>query len=1017
MVPAGGTTDGSTTLSTDGLGATRKSCRRSESLHPRRLPALLIAFLACFAVLAIPSSAAAADTAPPDITITSPTTRIASCCTRARPPSSTAPTRSPIPPASPRASRHPINDEDLGPHFFEVTATDRGRQRLDQEGRLHDRPARLRRPDRRATARSPTTASTRRLGSSEMLDSSGNHHDGDLPKRCRPAPRRRHLLRAPPAPAARLRARPPGPRTRPPSSAPVTTTATSTGSPPRPAAYTMEAWVKPRDGADMMVMGHGGGGQLFISGGKLAFRQVQDTITLERRRPARRVVPRRRHLGRPQHPPLRQRPPGRPLTHANKPPSGTSTFYVGYGEMAPWFHGDIDEAAYYDHALTGHDFDDRYKVGSAYDIPRWCPATAPSTPRARPPTPSRAEEHRRLRARQGPRRRLRLPRSRRHRRPRLLRHRLLHGDRRAGRRSDARSGRKRRPAAAGRSATHEFDRHRHRQGRQRLRPHRTPTRSSRSPTCSATTTRSPTTASATAPAADGRLVRQPPRRRIQERSGLGPDRDLRRRRQGPRLLRRRRLRLRQRDRRTDLPGDARGLGQAARQPRLDQHRVLRLVDAPRLVAAERLEPGGAATVSGGRLTVDGASAGTNATYGSGRTLDFKATFNATPFAHAGFGTDYNNPPWAMFSVKGDGRLYARTNNGARDNLETDLGTGYFGADHRYRIEWTATKVVYYVDGNVAATHAISFGPTQMRPLVSDFNTGGGNLSLDWLRMSPHTAAISRSSATAATATPARSTSRTATSASATWTPRSSPRSRSSSVSGSRSSAPGTASTSASTSTASSPATGRADQAALLDQHLLRRLRRDGALVQRLDRRGRLLRHGAADRPRLPALPRRSAARRQGRSGLARRLADQRPRLRPTPSTRPTRPIPRTPTDPTDPTDPDGSDRSDRSHDPGRPRAIPADPTDPGDAARHHSDERLPRHRQGRQARRHRLLLLRQGQGLRRQGLGGAGARQGPLLARLQELQRRRRRQGQPPLQALQEAAPGRQGRQLSPTPR
>ncbi len=49
-------------------------------------------------------------------------------------------------------------------------------------------------------------------------------------------------------------------------------------------AYTMEAWVKPRDGADMMILGHGGGGQLFISGGHLAFRQTQDTIV---RRPGR----------------------------------------------------------------------------------------------------------------------------------------------------------------------------------------------------------------------------------------------------------------------------------------------------------------------------------------------------------------------------------------------------------------------------------------------------------------------------------------------------------------------------------------------------------------------------------------------------------------------------------------------------------------------------------------------------------------------------------------------------------
>jgi hypothetical protein len=152
-------------------------------------------------------------------------------------------------------------------------------------------------------------------------------------------------------------------------------------------------------------------------------------------------------------------------------------------------------------------------------------------------------------------------------------------------------------------------------------------------------------------------------------------------------------------------------------------------------------PDGKATVSGGQLRVNGASAGTSSTYNSGRTLDFKATFASpgTPFAHVGFGTTYNDQtPWAIFSVKGDGELYARTNNNAGGVVETSLGTGYLGSPHRYRIEWNAGKVVYYVDGSVVATHEVSFGATKMRPLVSEYNAGGGELRVDWLRMSPHT---------------------------------------------------------------------------------------------------------------------------------------------------------------------------------------------------------------------------------------------------------------------------------------
>ena len=150
-------------------------------------------------------------------------------------------------------------------------------------------------------------------------------------------------------------------------------------------------------------------------------------------------------------------------------------------------------------------------------------------------------------------------------------------------------------------------------------------------------------------------------------------------------------------------------------------------------------PGGSVTVGGGSATIDGARLGTDSFYGSGRTLDFAATFEAgSSFTHGGFGADYNSAPWAMFSVKGDGHLYARTDNGnPGGSLESHLGTGYLGSEHRYRVEWTANKVDFYVDGDIVASHTVSFGPTQMRPLFSDFNSAGPALHLNWVRMSPH----------------------------------------------------------------------------------------------------------------------------------------------------------------------------------------------------------------------------------------------------------------------------------------
>ena len=45
--------------------------------------------------------------------------------------------------------------------------------------------------------------------------------------------------------------------------------------------------------------------------------------------------------------------------------------------MAPWFHGTMDEAAYYDHALSAHRIGDRYKIGTAKDKPSLVAGNSP----------------------------------------------------------------------------------------------------------------------------------------------------------------------------------------------------------------------------------------------------------------------------------------------------------------------------------------------------------------------------------------------------------------------------------------------------------------------------------------------------------------------------------------------------------------------------------------------------------------------------------------------------------------
>ena len=152
--------------------------------------------------------------------------------------------------------------------------------------------------------------------------------------------------------------------------------------------------------------------------------------------------------------------------------------------------------------------------------------------------------------------------------------------------------------------------------------------------------------------------------------------------------------------------------------------------------------GGTATVSGGALHVDGTIAATDATFSPGHALEFVATFGATAFQHVGFGVDVNTSPnWAMFSTNNTAdQLFARTNVGGTA-VNTPIGSSnqYVGSPHLYRIEWGTTEIRYYVDGALVTTQAANFGTTQMRPLASDFNSGGPNLSLDWLRLSPYPA--------------------------------------------------------------------------------------------------------------------------------------------------------------------------------------------------------------------------------------------------------------------------------------
>lgn len=144
--------------------------------------------------------------------------------------------------------------------------------------------------------------------------------------------------------------------------------------------------------------------------------------------------------------------------------------------------------------------------------------------------------------------------------------------------------------------------------------------------------------------------------------------------------------------------------------------------------------GGTANVTGGNLVVDGARTGTNGLYGPGEVLEFTANFSGDPWQHIGFGTDYNAGPWIIFSTFQGGQLYARTNTGSGQLIDTPLPAGWLGAPHRYRIEWKPDSIVFSIDGSVIADHPLTVN-SNLRPLISDLNVGGGSLGLSSIEMS------------------------------------------------------------------------------------------------------------------------------------------------------------------------------------------------------------------------------------------------------------------------------------------
>jgi hypothetical protein len=151
--------------------------------------------------------------------------------------------------------------------------------------------------------------------------------------------------------------------------------------------------------------------------------------------------------------------------------------------------------------------------------------------------------------------------------------------------------------------------------------------------------------------------------------------------------------------------------------------------------------GSEAFVSGGRLVVDGAAAWPDSFFSAPRVLEFTATFRPVHDQAVGFGSDLTDYPLGVFTTGSPAQpigMYAQTGTHGSPEQLTPLPGVTFNTPHRFRVEWNAGSIAYYVDGALAATHNVAVaGP--MRPVVSDFSPFGAGVEVHWLRQGAYDA--------------------------------------------------------------------------------------------------------------------------------------------------------------------------------------------------------------------------------------------------------------------------------------
>jgi hypothetical protein len=152
----------------------------------------------------------------------------------------------------------------------------------------------------------------------------------------------------------------------------------------------------------------------------------------------------------------------------------------------------------------------------------------------------------------------------------------------------------------------------------------------------------------------------------------------------------------------------------------------------------RFGTGPGVTVNNGLGTIDAGQLGTAATSTGNRSLEFQGMFTPALYESAGFGDDLNvTTVGAFFTTEGSAGHFAVKSNNGTTSTSTSLSNYWVGVPHRFRIDLNTSNVVYSIDGQIVATHAIAVSAVPLRPLMADPFEGDGGIIVDWMRMTPY----------------------------------------------------------------------------------------------------------------------------------------------------------------------------------------------------------------------------------------------------------------------------------------